>query len=86
MCYQLGGIDHGTRKQIKTILNENVRIMRSKKNASVLLPDNFIHNMSENMKGIAYNSAKYLAIVPYIQDIFVGVLAIPENNIMMAIG
>lgn len=60
--------------------------MRSKKNASVLLPDNFIHNMSENMKGIAYNSAKYLAVVPYIQDIFVGVLAIPENNIMMAIG
>jgi hypothetical protein len=53
----------------------------------VLLSDFFIQYLSENLKGVSYSSATYMAIIPYINDIFEGILGVPENhNILMAIG
>jgi hypothetical protein len=61
--------------------------LRSKKNSPVLLSDFFIQYLSENLKGVSYSSATYMAIIPYINDIFEGILGVPENhNILMAIG
>lgn len=68
--YELDQIDHETRKSIKSILLQNLQIIKNSKSGSNLLPGNFITQINENAKSLPYFSVDYEAIIEKIADIF----------------
>lgn len=68
--YELDQIGSNTRKSIKSILLQNMKIMKNSKSGLNLLPGNFVAQINENAKSLPYFSVEYEAIFEKIADIF----------------